>query len=111
MSMNRPIPIVDQAAYNIVINAKAWRDVTFVPSEEYDAWACQAGTVADPTKIEFFRPFLLDEEPQFKDGLVLNSKGKPYVIVHQYDRVPEWKEYIQKKYNQEEESQIFHYKG
>jgi hypothetical protein len=32
------------------------------------------------------------------DGLVKNAKGVPFVILHQYDRVPEWTEYISKKY-------------
>jgi hypothetical protein len=33
-----------------------------------------------------------------------------YCIVHQYDRVPEWKKFVQEKYGQEDESQLFVYK-
>jgi len=30
--------------------------------------------------------------------------------VHQYDRVPEWKKFVQQKYEQEDESQLFVYR-
>jgi hypothetical protein len=34
-----------------------------------------------------------------KDGEVATSTGKVFTIVHQYDRVPEWKKVIEEKYN------------
>jgi hypothetical protein len=52
----------------------------------------------------------LDAEPIFEDGLVLNTEGDPFVIVHQYDRVPELKKFIQEKYNQTDPSETFVYK-
>jgi hypothetical protein len=30
--------------------------------------------------------------------MICTSTGKPFAIVHQYDRVPEWKNIIEKKY-------------
>ena len=33
-----------------------------------------------------------------KDGKVLTSLGRPFSIVHQYDRVPEWRKLIEVKY-------------
>jgi len=32
------------------------------------------------------------------DGIVCNSKGEPFTIVHQYDRYEPWKEILLKKY-------------
>jgi hypothetical protein len=67
-----------------------------------DAFACQAGTVVDPSKIEHFRPNLTEKEPIFKDGKVYNADGEEFYIVHQYDRVPKWKESVMKKYSLED---------
>jgi hypothetical protein len=61
-------------------------------------WACQLGTTADPTKLEQFKPFLLEELPKLDGDKVVTSTGLEYTIVHQYDRVPEWRELIEKKY-------------
>jgi hypothetical protein len=108
-AVNRPIPIVDQAVYNVLINTQPYFDAIKFADQD-DAWACQAGTTVDPSKIESFRPFLTEGEPQFKDGVVLTSKGDQFAIVHQYDRVPEWKEFVRVKYGQEDESQYFNYR-
>ena len=96
-SVNRPISIVDQAVFNVMMYTTPFKDVTFFASQD-QAWACQAGTVADPSKMAFFRPHLLGGEPSLKDGVFYTSLGDPFYIVHQYDRVPEWNEYVQRKY-------------
>ena len=91
----RPNP--DQAAYNLLLNTKAWSSITkFTMSE--DGWACQAGTTADPAKIESFRPHLLEKEPVWKDGVAMTSGLNPHVILHQWDRVPSWKKDIEERY-------------
>ena len=100
-AINRPIPIVDQAVYNVLIQTVPYKDVTYF-AYQLDGWACQAGTTVDPSKIEKFRPFLTEAEPNFIDGVVLTSLGQPFCIVHQYDRVPEWKKYVEQKYKQED---------
>jgi hypothetical protein len=99
--VNRPIPIVDQAVFNVLIGKQPFKDITYL-AQMSDAWACQAGTVADPSKIEQFRPNLTEKEPTFKDGKVYNADGEEFYIVHQYDRVPEWKESVMKKYSLED---------
>lgn len=108
-AINRPIPIVDQAVFNVLIQTQPYKDVVYF-AKQSDGWACQAGTTVDPSKIEQFRPLLTEEEPSFKDGIVYTSKNKPFCIVHQYDRVPEWKKHIQEKYNQKLHS-YFTYKA
>lgn len=107
--INRPIPIVDQAVYNVLLQTQPYKDVTFFADQSH-GWACQAGTTVDPSKIESFRPHLTEAEPLWKDGQVLTATGQPFAIVHQYDRVPEWKKFFSEKYGQEDESQFFVYK-
>jgi hypothetical protein len=119
-SVNRPIPIVDQAVYNVLLQTQPYKNVTYFATQS-DGWACQAGTTADPSKMDQFRPHLLEAEPTFEDGLVLtgqdsdsplvvSKKGTPFAIVHQYDRVPVWKKHVMEKYKQEDESTFFSYR-
>lgn len=107
--INRPIQIVDQAVFNVLINTQPYKDIVFFAKQSM-GWACQAGTVADPTKMANFRPNLTEAEPEFKDGIVYTSTGTPFTIVHQYDRVPEWKKFVQEKYKQEDPNSLFTYK-
>lgn len=107
--INRPIPIVDQAVYNVLLQTQPYKGVTFF-ADQQDGWACQAGTTVDPSKIDGFRPNLTEAEPKWKDGVVYTSNDVPFAIVHQYDRVPEWKSHYMKKFEQEDESQFFVYK-
>ena len=108
-AINRPIAICDQAVYNVLIQTQPFKGVTYF-AKQLDGWACQAGTTVDPSKIEQFRPHLLEPEPKFEDGVFKTSLGRPFAIVHQYDRVPEWKEFVAKKHGQQDESQYFTYK-
>ena len=96
-AINRPIPICDQSTFNFMISQKPYTDTCLYTKSE-DAWACQLGTTADPSKAEQFKPFLLEPSPKLVGDKVTTSTGKPYVIVHQYDRVPEWKGVLEKIY-------------
>jgi hypothetical protein len=98
-AINRPIAICDQAVFNVLINTQPYFDVMFFAWNRH-AWACQAGTMADPSKIEQFRPHLLEDEPIFDNGVVWTADREMYCIVHQYDRVPEWKKFVEQKYGQ-----------
>jgi hypothetical protein len=62
-------------------------------------WACQLGTTADPSKIGIFKNFLLEPSPKLEGDKVVTSEGIEYTIVHQYDRVPEWRKLIEAKYD------------
>jgi len=104
-AINRPIPIVDQAVFNVLMNTQPFLDIRYTTFD----WAAELGTIMDPSKIQHFRPNLLCDEPTFEDGLV-KYQGKPYSIVHQYDRVPVLKKFVQEKYGQEDESQYFIYR-
>lgn len=96
-SINRPIPIVDQSTFNVLISQHPYLKSSMYMTSE-DGWACQLGTTADPSKLEQFKPFLVEATPKLEGDKVVTSEGKEYVIVHQYDRVPEWKKIIEAKY-------------
>jgi hypothetical protein len=98
-TQGRPIPICDQSAFNFMISMSPYKETSLYLKSE-NAWACQLGTTADPSRIEQFRPLLLEPEPKMVNGEVTTSEGNPYTIVHQYDRVPFWRETIEVKYGQ-----------
>jgi hypothetical protein len=105
-SVNRPIPIVDQAVFNVLINTQPFKDIV----HKTNKWAAELGTIMDPSKIEQFRPNLLIVEPFFENGLLKDYTNKVFPIVHQYDRVPELKKFIQEKYGQESPEEYFIYR-
>ena len=87
----------DQAALNVLLNLQPYKAITnFTMSE--DGYAAQLGTTANPEIIEYFKPFLVEKTPVMIDDLVCTSIGKPFCLVHQYDRVPEWKKILEEKY-------------
>jgi len=98
MSINRPIPIVDQATFNVMLNCEPWKSTTKYCTSE-DGWAAQLGTTADPNKIAYFEPNLLEPKPILHQDYVTTSTGKEFVIVHQYDRIPNLKPHIEKKFS------------
>ena len=108
-ALHRPIAICDQAVYNVLIQTQPYKSITYF-AEQSSAWACQAGTTVDPSKIGQFIHFLTEQVPTFEDGLVKTYLKDTFCIVHQYDRVPEWKKFVQEKYGQEDESQFFTYR-
>ena len=100
---------LDQGTFNMLMHTHPYKDITLF-AKQSTGWACQAGTVADPTKMDRFRPRLLELEPTFEDGIVYTCLGKPFAIVHQYDRVPDWKKYVMKKFNQDSPDEVFYYR-
>lgn len=116
MSINRPIPIVDQAVYNFIINTEPFLNDTWFTTND-DGWAVQLGTsvkaveagsgelgarvLDDQENWKKYHMFYEDTQPVFKDdGTVVNKYDKPFVVVHQWDRIPELKEQIEKKYGE-----------
>lgn len=102
-AINRPIPIVDQAVYNVLLNTQPYKDKVLFTNQE-DGWAVQLGTTGDPSKINQFRPFLTEPEPIFNyhTKTITTTNGIPHCIVHQYDRVPVWKSLMMNKFGQDE---------
>jgi hypothetical protein len=104
--INRPIPICDQAVFNVLLNTQPFKNIATKTIQ----WAAELGTIMDPSKIDGFRPNLLFAEPVWENGLLKDVTGHIFPIVHQYDRVPEIKAFVQKKFGQEDESQYFIYR-
>lgn len=97
MSQNRPDWVADQAAYNMLLNYKPWSEVV-VKLPIQNAWAINAHVTNKPDQMDEFGPYLLENRPHMEDGLVKTAEGKVFTIVHQYDRVPEWMEFLIKKF-------------
>jgi hypothetical protein len=111
MSINRPIPIVDQAVYNVILSTIPWyHDTMFTINE--DAWAVQLGTTLESiksgkgdigmlykNKIDTYLELYEDKQPKLVDGYVVNDDGNKFCIVHQYDRTLDWKDTILEKYS------------
>jgi hypothetical protein len=82
----------------VLLGTRLWSSHTHVTKLK-DAWAVNAHVTNKPDLVEKLKPYLLEKAPTMsEEGLIVNSDGKPFVIVHQYDRVPEWMEYFSKKY-------------
>jgi hypothetical protein len=96
--LGRPIKICDQSTFNFLVSQHPYLKTSKYAQSE-DGWACQLGTTADPNKIEQFKPFLLEPSPKMVGDKVVTSTGIEYTIVHQYDRVPEWRKVIEEKYD------------
>jgi hypothetical protein len=97
MCIGSPNQTPDQAALNILLSMDVYKNITnFAMSE--DGWACQAGTTVDDRLLQHHRDKLVEPCPYLDGDIVKTNKGIPFVLVHQYDRIPEWNKIITKKY-------------
>jgi hypothetical protein len=98
MSLNRPDWVADQSAYNVIVHSSPWKQLTHFANLA-DGWAINAHVTNYDRMIDHFTPLLLEERPVFENGRVKDRKtGLEFYIVHQYDRVKEWKKYYEDKY-------------
>jgi hypothetical protein len=86
----------DQAALNILLNTKTYKDITKFNMSE-DGYAAQLGTTG-PQVLSRFGQYLVEKTPIMVGDNVCTSDGTPFCLIHQYDRVPEWKKIIEEKY-------------
>jgi hypothetical protein len=111
MCINRPIPIVDQAVFNFMVNTHPYNnDLMF--TNNTDEWAIQLGTTLEAVKAgkgdlgmifekdpAKYQSMYEDNQPKIgEDGIVRTASDKVYTIVHQYDRVPHLKTKIENLY-------------
>lgn len=108
MSVNRPIPIVDQAVFNFLINQQPYKNVV-LKTFNTDKWAVQLGTTLpaiqsgkgdigaicsqNPTELITYQMKYTDEQP--------NLEKLDFTIIHQYDRIIGFKEKIEQQYGDE----------
>ena len=111
-SVNRPIPIVDQAVFNFIISMSAY-ELEIIRTSNESGWAVQLGTTLeaikagagdigqivrqDPSKLDEYIKVYQDTQPVVKDDLVMNNYT-PFTIVHQWDRVPAIRDIVEKVY-------------
>ena len=99
MSLNRPITIVDQAAYNFLLNTQPYLSENVMATVD-DKWAVQLGTTKaaldagsgdigkdEEAKLKYEKAFL-GSQPIINGAEVTNAEGVAYAIVHQWDRIP-----------------------
>jgi len=96
---NRYIPN-DQSGFNWFIyhQMTVSPETVMIATEEF-AWACEVGTMADPHKQHLW-PLLKEAQPMQKADGIYNSVGEKFVMVHQYDRNPEYNEYFNKLFGE-----------
>ena len=103
--INRPIPIVDQAVFNFLIQQQPYKDIIYKATNK-DGWAVQLGTSLagvksghgdigrmcqnNPTELISYQMKYMDDQPDV-DNL-------DFTIIHQYDRVTGLKENMEDKY-------------
>jgi hypothetical protein len=80
----------DQAAYNILLSLRPWSEMTLFAMSE-DGWACQAGTTAWSGRAAAFQQSGLEPAPVWHEEFSRTQSGDQHAILHQYDRVPEWR--------------------
>ena len=113
LSINRPIPIVDQAVYNFILHTEPFKNDTNFTSN-INNWAIQLGTALQAVQAgsgDLGQSFISSEEGRksyldayqdhpviIENGIVKGLDNTPYVIVHQYDRVPELASEVRKLY-------------
>lgn len=85
----------DQAALNILAHHKWFDSCAFL--RQASAYAVQCGTVKDPEKVKYYKNFLLEGSPTLQEDLVVYKDVIP-MIIHQYNRVPQFNGFLRHKY-------------
>lgn len=88
---SNPDQLSDQAAYNVIIRLNHFRRIVDFIEQEV-GFVTQLGTVW--CKRDEFKDKLTEPTPILKDGLLCNSRGEPFYVVHQYDRDSQLKQLI-----------------
>lgn len=86
----------DQAALNLLLGLEPYKSIVNIAMSE-SGYAAQLGTTG-PQVQEHIKNSLVEPTPVLNNNLVCTSMGVPFSIVHQYDRVPEWKNLMERKY-------------
>jgi hypothetical protein len=94
---SRAVTYSDQSALNILLSLTPYRDLTRF-DDGTGGWACQAATMVRSARgVELSYQFR-GHEPLFDGDTVYTSTGRPFCVVHQYDRIPAWKIALEKRF-------------
>ena len=89
----------DQAAYNLLLSLEPYKSLTKFNMSE-DGWAAQLGTTMSKTALEYIGKNIVEALPiiDTENKIICTSTGKPFVIVHQYNRMPHLVQMMNDKY-------------
>jgi len=93
----RNVSYADQASLNILLSLSPYRQLTLFDNGDL-GWACQTVTMAAGARGPKLSYKFRGAEPLFDGDVVYTRAGKPFCIVHQYDRIPHWKTCLEKKF-------------
>lgn len=96
--IGRNVPYSDQAALNVLLSLDPFHALTMFEAGDL-GWACQGGTMVDPGYVPDYATKYMGPKPVLDGDVVCTNSGKPFCIVHQYDRIPEWTALFQAKYS------------
>ena len=83
----------DQAAYNLLLDT-AYKNESVTVTHE-TPWACQCHSAFSSQQL---RESFVEPLPYHKDGVCYTRNEEKFIIVHQYDRIPELKSSIEARY-------------
>jgi hypothetical protein len=99
IAKNFPATGADQPTMNVIKDLFPPQNSTVLNMDE--GWACQCATTMEPARAHI-RQYVLEPIPTVvhnsNDFKVVNSKGVPFVIIHQYDREPTLSQLVNKKF-------------
>ena len=95
MGQGRYIPN-DQSSFGIVVNEGYMHDVWSMKMSQ--GWAFQCGSTIEPGRVVPQIEPIKDIYKLRSDGIVTLTNDTPYVILHQYDRVPELAQLVEARY-------------
>lgn len=96
LTTSNPDQLSDQAAFNVLINLSQFKDIVQKVEQE-EGFVTQLGTVL--VKKDHFGDKLLEPTPLVDSNFIVkNQKSESFCLVHQYDRIPQFKEFIYNKY-------------
>lgn len=88
----------DQTGFNFLINTVYINSSR--PSSPSTLWSCQCGTMCDPTKQHLFEHHIEELDIGITDEGIVTNFGKPFCILHQYDRVPQFLDKVNRRYGE-----------
>lgn len=95
--LSRTVAYADQASLNVLLSLSPYADITLFDRGDL-GWACQAATMVRTARGPERSSKFQGTEPLFDGDTAFTSAGRPFCIVHQYDRVPHWKVALERKF-------------
>jgi len=95
---SKPSNFSDQIVFNYVLacNEDTWN---VLYTDHGSGWGCHAGVMGAPARLDEVKAHIIDDPPFLKNGEVCTKNGEAYCVVHQYDRVPEWRSSLTERYS------------